>query len=81
MRVLAIKRQASAKPAFVDELWDVSGLDRLLGESDHVVNCLPGTVHTRHLLDARRIGLMKRAHASTTSAAAARSTKPPCSTP
>ena len=59
MRVLAIKRQPSDKPAFVDELWDVSGLDRLLGESDHIANCLPGTDHTGHLLDGRRIGLMK----------------------
>lgn len=60
MRVLAIRRQALDRPAFVDALWDVSGLDRLLGESDHVVNCLPGTPHTRHLLDSRRIGLMRR---------------------
>jgi phosphoglycerate dehydrogenase-like enzyme len=60
MRVLAVKRQASVRPDFVDELRDITGLDRLLAESDHIVNCLPGTAHTFHLLDAGRIGLMKR---------------------
>ncbi len=60
MRVLAMKRQIGQKPSFVDEIWDVSGLDRLLAESDHIVNCLPGTSHTHHLLDSRRIGLMKQ---------------------
>jgi phosphoglycerate dehydrogenase-like enzyme len=60
MRVLAVKRQVSVRPDFVDELTDVTGLDGLLAESDHVVNCLPGTSHTHHVLDARRIGLMKR---------------------
>ncbi len=53
MRVLAVKRQLTPKPDFVDELWDLSCLDRLLGESDHLVNTLPGTPHTRHLLNTR----------------------------
>ena len=60
MRVLAVKRQLASQPEFVDELWDLSGLDHLLAESDHIVNCLPGTAHTHHLLDGRRIGLMKK---------------------
>lgn len=60
MRVLAIKRQLAAKPDFIDELWDLSALDRVLGESDHLVNTLPGTPHTLRLLDADRISRMKR---------------------
>ncbi len=60
MRVLAVRRRATEKPPFVDELYDVSGLDGLLAASDHVVDTLPGTVHTRHLIDARRVGLIKR---------------------
>lgn len=60
MRILAVKRQPVGKPDFVDELWNLAGLDHLLAESDHIVNCLPGTAHTHHLLDARRIGHMKK---------------------
>lgn len=59
MRVLAVKRRVTAKPAFVDELWDVSGLDCLLKKSDHVVVTLPGTGHTYHMIDERRLALMK----------------------
>lgn len=60
MRVLAVKRQPTDKPDFVDALWDLSGLDDLLAASDHVVNCLPGTSHTYHLIDSRRIARMKK---------------------
>lgn len=59
MRVMAVKRSVGGKPPFVDELADIGGLDRLLGVADHVVITLPGTPHTRHLIDARRLSLMK----------------------
>ncbi|MGY2046704.1 2-hydroxyacid dehydrogenase [Methylobacterium sp. JK268] len=38
----------------------MTGLDRLLGESDLVVLCLPLSSETRHLIDARRLALMTR---------------------
>lgn len=60
MRVVAVKRLVRGeKPEFVDALYDTRGLDNVLQESDHVVICLPGTVHTRHLFDSRRLNLMK----------------------
>jgi len=58
MRVVAVKRRPDSKPDFVDELWDTSGLDHLLQQAAHVVRTLPGTAHTRHMLDARRLALM-----------------------
>jgi phosphoglycerate dehydrogenase-like enzyme len=43
----------------VEELGTLADLDHLLPMADHVVLCLPGTEHTRHLFDAARLGRMK----------------------
>lgn len=59
MRTLAIKRTAADRPGFVEELGTLGDLDRLLPSADHVVLCLPGTEHTRHLFDGTRLGRMK----------------------
>lgn len=59
MHVIGVKRTVSAMPAFVDELATLGALDSLLPRADHVVLALPGTVHTRHILSAGRIGQMK----------------------
>ena len=56
MRVLAYQPRPKAKADYVETL----ALDDLLAQSDFVsINC-PLTPETRHLLDARRIGLMKK---------------------
>lgn len=55
MRVLGHQRRLDALPGFVEP----ADPDRLFAESDFVsLNC-PLTPQTRHLLDARRLGLMK----------------------
>lgn len=58
MRVIAVKRTSGQKPEFVDELRDATGLDWLLESSDHMVVTLPGTQHTKNMIDARRLSLM-----------------------
>jgi phosphoglycerate dehydrogenase-like enzyme len=60
MRTLAVKRTVTERPDFVDEVWDIAGLDRLLSESQHVVITLPGTPHTHHMIDARRLSLVQQ---------------------
>jgi len=58
MQVLGVRRRPGSHPA-VDRLVSVAELDQVLPEADFVVLAAPLTPETRHLLDARRIGLMK----------------------
>ncbi len=58
MHVIGVKRTVSAMPSYVDELATLGALDSLLPRADHVVLALPGTVHTRYIISAERIGLM-----------------------
>ncbi len=60
MRVLAIKRTVAERPMHVDELYLSERLDTLLPEADFVVICTPSTAETERMIDARRLGLMKR---------------------
>lgn len=53
MRVIAFKRQASVPPEFVDEVYGHERLGKFLAECHHVVNTLPETPQTVHLLDER----------------------------
>ena len=56
MRVLGYQPRPRAKPDYVESV----PLDDLLARADYVsLNC-PLTAETRHLLDARRLALMKR---------------------
>lgn len=59
-RVIAVKRSASAKPAYVDELHTMADLDDVLKRSDFIVNALPLTADTRGLLTGERFRAMKR---------------------
>lgn len=43
----------------VDELHHISELDALLPRADVVAMSLPGTAETYHIMDSRRLGLMK----------------------
>jgi len=56
MRVLGYQRRLNALPAFVTGIE----LDELLRSADYVVLACPLTPETRGLLDARRIGLLKK---------------------
>ena len=61
MRVVGFQRKGGAVPA-VDHIYsaqDEAGLDSLITESDYVVLAVPLTNKTRHLMNARRLGLMK----------------------
>ncbi|MDT4763045.1 D-2-hydroxyacid dehydrogenase [Sphaerochaeta sp. PS] len=60
MRVIALKRTPTDKPAYVDELLTVEHLDRMLPTADYVVVCTASTPETEKIIDARRIGLMKQ---------------------
>lgn len=58
-RVVAVKRTAAERPACVAELYDDSGVDRVVAQSDLLCLCLPHTPATHHILDARRLAMMK----------------------
>lgn len=60
MHVIAIKRTMAEKPDYVDELYMTNELDAVLPKADYVVVCTASTPLTENILDARRIGLMKR---------------------
>jgi phosphoglycerate dehydrogenase-like enzyme len=61
-RILGVKRSVREDdPAsrHADELYTTERLHDALGEADYVAATLPGTLETRHLVDARAIGAMK----------------------
>jgi phosphoglycerate dehydrogenase-like enzyme len=59
MRVLAVKRTASEKPSCVDALKTIDELDSLLGQADYLALCPAYTKETEHLIDAKRLSMMK----------------------
>ena len=60
MRVSGVRRHADRPPPpGVDAVEPLDALEWLLPEADVVVAALPGTEHTRGLLDARRLGLLR----------------------
>jgi phosphoglycerate dehydrogenase-like enzyme len=59
MRVVAVDAGNPPQPAFVEALWGLDRLDDLLREANYLVVCLPYTPETHHLIDRRRVGLMK----------------------
>lgn len=59
-RVAGIRRVVRGKPPVFDEMATLEELDRLLPEADIVVGCLPETPETIHILDERRLRLMKQ---------------------
>ncbi|WP_241654884.1 D-2-hydroxyacid dehydrogenase [Sporolactobacillus shoreae] len=58
--VLAVKRTVSNKPDYVDDVYDMEGLDTVLQESDFIVNVLPLTAETSGLFDRKRFSLIKK---------------------
>lgn len=57
---IGIRRNISQKPDYVDELHTMDDLDELLPRADFVAMSLPSTPQTHHLMDERRLLLMKK---------------------
>ncbi len=57
--VIGVRRTNKEKPAWVDEQYTVDKLDEALPRADVVAMVIPGGDATRHLIDARRLSLMK----------------------
>ena len=58
--VRGVKRTASAKPDYVDELFTTDELDRALDGADFVALCLPNTAATEKILSRERIFALKK---------------------
>ena len=58
MRTIGINTTGRAVENF-DEVWKMDGLDDLLRQSDIVVVSLPLNIHTKRLVDAQKLSLMK----------------------
>jgi D-2-hydroxyacid dehydrogenase (NADP+) len=58
-RVIGCNRTGK-HPAGYDQVWTSEGLHAFLAQGDIIVNSLPFTAHTCHLVDAEAIGCMKR---------------------
>lgn len=58
MRTVGINTKGNHVPSF-DEVWPMDGLDELLKGSDFVVVSIPLNVHTRNLIDKRKLNEMK----------------------
>ncbi|REE93090.1 phosphoglycerate dehydrogenase-like enzyme [Paenibacillus taihuensis] len=59
MNVLGIRK--SGEPAeFVDHMYTMDKLHEVLAQSDYVINCLPLTSDTRHLIGKSEFAAMKR---------------------
>jgi len=59
MRVVALRTKPAADAGGVRMVHGSDGLDVLLKECEYVVCALPSTDATRHILDARRIALLR----------------------
>lgn len=59
IKVIAIKRDISFKPAYVDELYTMDELDELLPRVDALLNILPSTNETHHMFTLEKFKLMK----------------------
>ncbi len=58
MRIIGMKTSPSPVP-HVEKVIDLTQIDRLFTDSDYIINLLPGTAHTEHLIDQRLLSLMK----------------------
>lgn len=57
--VIGVKRRPGEKPEWVDELYSMDMLERLLPRADVVAMSLPGNPSTYHVLNRERIALLK----------------------
>ena len=59
MRILATDLRPKERPAFVDRLWTLDGLDEMLAQSDFVAICAGLTPTSQGLFDATRIAKLR----------------------
>lgn len=57
--ILGVRRHAVEKPDYVDEQFTNDALDEVLARADVVTMILPGGKATEHIMDERRLRLMK----------------------
>lgn len=62
--MIGVRRTNRNKPDYLDEQHTMDDLDMLLGRADIVAMVLPGGSTTNHIMDERRLRLMKRARTS-----------------
>ena len=58
--VIGVRRTNRNKPDYLDEQHTMDDLDELLGRADIVAMVLPGGDATNHIMDERRLRLMKK---------------------
>lgn len=58
-RTIGVKRRITEKPQWVDELYGMEELEKLLPQADVVAMSLPGNPSTYHVLSRERIALLK----------------------
>lgn len=58
--VIGVRRTEKEKPDYLDEQHTMEDLDELLGRADIVAMVLPGGDATNHVMDERRLRLMKK---------------------
>ncbi|MBW7473751.1 D-2-hydroxyacid dehydrogenase [Paenibacillus oenotherae] len=58
MRVLGVRRSGEPEPE-VDEMYGLDGLQEVLQKSDYIINCLPHTRETEHLIGREQFQAMK----------------------
>lgn len=56
---IGVRRKEGEKPEYLDEIYTMEKLDNLLPRADFVSLSLPNTPQTYHIMDERRLRLMK----------------------
>jgi phosphoglycerate dehydrogenase-like enzyme len=59
LRILALRKRPTARPPYIDEIFLPDGLPDLLSRSDFVVDTLPLTPNTRHMIGAPEFATMR----------------------
>ena len=57
--VIGVKRRASEKPDYVDELYTTAQFDEIVGRGDVILSVMPSTPETIHFFTRERFELMK----------------------
>ncbi len=57
---IGVRRTSADKPDFLDEQYTIEDLDKILPEADIAAMVLPGGDATYHIMDKRRLYLMKK---------------------
>ncbi len=58
--VIGLRKTDREKPSFLDEQYAMAGLDAVLPRVDIVAMVLPGAPGTDHIMDGRRLSMMKQ---------------------